>query len=151
MLDVVFVAMFLAIPVLWYSIQLAKKKKYELHKKVQLALATVLLIAVGAFEIDMQMLTEWEERAAASPYFDLANKWGCTVGISLLVHLSFAIPTLVLWIYVIVQAMRLFPSPARPSKHSSTHHSLGKLAGIGLFMTSLTGWIFYYLAFVAVK
>lgn len=151
MLDIVFLAMFLVIPAMWYSIQLAKQGKYELHKKVQLALATTLLIAVGAFEIDMQFLTEWEERAAASPYFDLANKWGCTVGLSLLVHLSFAIPTLLLWIVVIVQGLRKFPSPAKPSSHSHRHKKLGKLAGIGMFMTSVTGWIFYYLAFVAAR
>lgn len=150
MLDIVFLAMFLVIPAMWYSIQLAKKKQYDLHKKVQLALATTLLIAVGAFEIDMQFLTAWEERAAASPFFNLENKWGCTVGISLLIHLAFAIPTLLLWIVVIVQGLRKFPSPAKPSSHSHQHKKLGKLAGVGMFMTSVTGWIFYYLAFVAV-
>ena len=149
MLDVVFLAMFAVVPLLWYSIQLAKKRKFQAHKRMQLALATVLLVAVLAFELDMHYLTDWKLRAAPSPFFDPVQMWSSPVGISLLVHLTFAVPTLFLWIFVITQALRLFPKPAMPGSHSATHLFLGKLAGIGMFMTSLTGWVFYYLAFVA--
>jgi hypothetical protein len=50
---------------------------------------------------------------------------------------------------VIVQALRKFPKPPQPGMHSSSHKFWGWLASIGMFLTAVTGWIFYYLAFVA--
>ena len=67
MLDVVFLAMFLVIPVMGWSIyQVKYRQKYDLHKKVQLSLGLVLLITVGLFEVDMQIFTDWGERADPS-------------------------------------------------------------------------------------
>lgn len=150
MLDVVFLAMFVVVPALAVSIYLVKSRgNYALHKRLQLVLAAVLLAAVLLFEIDMQFITKWETRAEPSPYFAEANKWTCPAGISLIVHLSFAVPTLLLWIYVVVQALRLFSSPPKPGPHSATHARTGWAASIGMLMTAVTGWIFYWLAFVA--
>lgn len=152
MLDVVFLAMFLVVPVLLWSVYLVKYRQlYSLHKQIQLVLGAVLLLAVGAFEIDMQLFTNWEELAGPSPYFDAAHKWSCPVGISLLVHLSFAIPTLVLWIVVIVQALRKFPSPPLPGPHSAWHRRWGMMATVTMVCTAVTGWIFYSLAFMATR
>ncbi|QDU30387.1 hypothetical protein ETAA8_55150 [Anatilimnocola aggregata] len=152
MLDVVFLAMFLVVPVLLWSVYLVKyRQRYQLHKQLQIVLGTVLLLAVGAFEIDMQLFTDWEALAAPSPYFDAARKWSCPVGISLLVHLSFAIPTLVLWIVVIVRALRNFPSPPLPGPHSVWHRRWGMIATGGMVMTAVTGWFFYVMAFVLTK
>jgi hypothetical protein len=149
MLDVVFVAMFAVVPVLAASIWLVKyRRRHQLHKTLQLVLAGVLLAAVGLFEIDMQFFSAWEDRAAASPYFDPANKWGCPVGISLIVHLCFAVPTFVLWVTVVIQALRKFSSPPRPGPHSRWHARWGMLAAIGMLLTAVTGWAFYCLAFV---
>src|SRR4051794_36030704 len=70
MLDVVFVAMFVVVPLLAASIYLVKyQRQYSLHKKLQLAMAAVLLVAVLLFELDIR-LHGWEERAAPSPFFD---------------------------------------------------------------------------------
>ncbi len=152
MLDIVFLAMFLVVPVLLFSVyQVKYRRQYELHKRLQLTLGTVLLLAVGAFEIDMQLFTQWEDLAVPSPYFVAAHKWTCTVGLSLIVHLSFAIPTLVLWIVVIVQALRHFPSPPLPGLHSAWHRRWGMMATAGMVLTAVTGWIFYSLAFIATK
>ncbi len=151
MLDVVFLAMFAVVPLLALSIYVVKyRRAYDLHKKLQIVMGTVLLLAVVAFEVDMQFLTVWEERAEPSPYFSSQSKWSCPAGISLLVHLMFAVPTFVLWIVVMVQALRLFASPPKPGKHSLSHMLWGKLAAVGMVGTAVTGWIFYYLAFAAV-
>ena len=148
MLDVVFLAMFAIVPVMGISIYLVRYKRlYRLHKQIQLALGVILLLAVAAFEVDMQFFTAWEDRAAASPYFG-PSKWGGTVGRSLMIHLAFAVPTALLWIYVIVAAVRRFPHDPLPGMHSIQHIWFGRLAAIGMTMTALTGWIFYYLAFV---
>ena len=148
MLDVVFLAMFLVVPVMIVSVQLAKRRaNYRLHKQIQLTLAIVLAVAVAAFEIDMRFFTDWESRAIGSPYYSPAG-WN-PVWISLVVHLCWAVPTLVLWVAVIVQALRKFPKPPAPSAHSRAHARLGWLAAIGMTFTSATGWVFYWLAFVA--
>jgi putative membrane protein len=149
MLDVVFVAMFVIVPLLAASIYLVKyRRQYSLHKSLQLTMATVLLVAVLLFELDIR-LNGWEERSSPSPYFDPANKWGCPAGISLIVHLSFAVPTLVLWIVVVVQALRKFSRPPQPGPHSRWHARWAMIAAVGMLLTAVTGWLFYWLAFVA--
>ena len=64
------------------------------------------------------------------------------------VHLVFAVSTLLLWPITIVQALRRFPRPPGPSAYSPTHRAWARLAAASMFMTAVTGWVFYYLAFV---
>ena len=146
MLDVVFVAMLLVLPILAVSIFLVKRGHYALHKKIQLFLGTVLLAAVTAFEVDMRFFTDWEQLAEPSPYYRTEG-WS-TVWTALCVHLAFAIPAAFLWAFVIIQALRKYPTPPAPSSHSASHKRWGWLAAICMVMTAVTGWIFYWLAFV---
>src|SRR4029079_9719706 len=68
MLDVVVLAMLGVLPVLAWSIYfLARRRRYTLHKRVQLTLGIVLLVTVALFELDMRM-NGWRERASVSPY-----------------------------------------------------------------------------------
>jgi uncharacterized membrane protein YozB (DUF420 family) len=151
MLDVVFLAMFVVVPLLFLSLWLVKyKRNYQLHKTLQLAMASVLLVAVVLFEVDIRV-NGWEHRAEPSPYFDTANKWSSLAGRALIVHLTFAVPTLVLWIAVVAQALRKFSRPPSPGPHSQWHARWATLAAAGMFLTAGTGWIFYWLAFVATK
>ncbi len=150
MLDVVFLAMFAVVPVLLLSIVLVKRRRlYRVHKFIQLALGLVLLLAVAAFEIDMQLFTDWRQRAIDSPYYQ-AQGWSAVMT-SLVVHLAFAIPTLFLWVWVIVQALRKFPNPPQPTAYSSSHKSTAWLATVGMIGTAVTGWVFYWMAFVAAR
>lgn len=142
MLDAVFLAMFLVVPVMFWSIRLAKQGKFALHKKVQLATALVLLVAVIAFEVDMR-LNGWLDYTHGSAYTKQA------IMKYLYIHLAFAIPTPLLWIVVIVKALRKFPKPPIPGEHSKSHKRLGWIATIGMVLTSVTGWTFYYVAFVS--
>jgi putative membrane protein len=149
MLDVVFLAMGIVVPVLAASIYLVKyRRRYAVHKRLQLLMAAVLLAAVTLFEIDIRV-NGWEERARPSPYFDAAHKWSCPAGVSLIVHLSFAVPTLVLWVVVVVRALRRFDRPPAPGPHSRWHARWGMIAAVGMLLTAVTGWWFYWLAFVA--
>jgi putative membrane protein len=149
MLDVVFVAMFAVVPVMAWGIWLVRSKRnYLLHKRVQLTLATVLLLAVTAFEIDMQLISGWRERAEPSPYYAAADgvNW---VMRSLYLHLFFAVPTAFLWVFVVVQALRKIPNPPRPCTYSPKHKFWSWIAAGEMTMTAITGWIFYWLAFMA--
>jgi uncharacterized membrane protein YozB (DUF420 family) len=150
MLDVVFLAMFAVLPVMGWSIYLVKfERRYALHKRLQLAIGAALAVAVTLFEIDVR-LNDWRPRAIDSPYYN-ANMLRGWVNWSLWIHLFFAITTVVLWVFVIVQALRKFPKPPRPNEYSSRHNFWAKMAAIDMAMTSVTGWTFYYLAFVATK
>ncbi len=148
MLDVVVLAMFAVVPLLAWSIYLvAYRHDYAMHKRMQLILAFLLLIAVGLFEVDMRFFSDWEERAAPSRFYE-AGEWDAVWG-SLALHLVFAVPTLFLWIYVVIAALRKFPKPPGPNEHSRQHRVVATLGAVGMFMTAVTGWIFYTLAFIA--
>jgi hypothetical protein len=144
MLDVVFLAMFLVLPVMGWSVWLVRsRRRYRLHKRVQLALAVVLLIAVGAFEIDMRFVSGWRDRAEPSVY------WPDGVWTSLYVHLVFSVTTAFVWIYVVIGALRNIPNPPGPSEYSRWHKFWGWIAAADMTLTAVTGWIFYWMAFVA--
>lgn len=141
MLDVVFVAMFLVLPVLAWSIAAVRRGHYALHKRVQLILAGVLLIAVTLFEVDLRLFTDWRARAEASSCFPRG------VYLALAIHLVFAITTTLLWIWVIARALWRFDKPPAPGPHSASHRRWGWIAAWDMALTAITGWIFYVLAF----
>ena len=148
MLDLVSIAMFVALPLLGWSIfQVKSRKRYVLHKRLQLALASILGAAVLLFEIDMRVYG-WRERAELSPFYT-SDSGPSLVDVALWIHLLFSVSTFVLWLVVVIRALRNIPSPAGPSPHSSAHKRWGWIAAIDLGLTSITGWIFYYVAFVA--
>ena len=143
MLDIVALAMVAIIPALGWSVYLVKyRRQYVWHKRLQLVLAGALLITVLIFETDMR-LNGWQQRARPSPFFDT---W---VFPSLYVHLVFAVSTALLWIWVTVDALRKFENPPAPGAHSKRHVRWGQLAAIDMLCTAVTGWLFYWLAFVA--
>jgi putative membrane protein len=148
MLDVVALAMVALVPVLTYSIYQVKfRRRYALHKAIQLTLGGVLLVAVTLFEIDVR-LHGWRHRAAASPYssHEGSTDW---VMLVLSIHLFFAVTSAVLWVLVIYRALRNFPNPPQPGPHSAWHRRWAMIAAIDMTCTAVTGWVFYWLAFVA--
>ena len=143
MLDLVAIAMLLLLPLMALGILLAKKQRdFTKHKKVMLSLSSILLIAVVLFEVEMRLIG-WKHLAAASPYNDTL------VTPILLVHMTFAISTSLLLFMTVIRALKNFPNPPQPTRYSLQHKKIGKLSAIGLTLTSTTGWLFYYLAFVA--
>jgi uncharacterized membrane protein YozB (DUF420 family) len=148
MLDLVFLAMFVVVPVMLWSIwQVRRHRRFERHRWVQTVLGLLLGAAVLAFEVDMR-IHGWRDRAKPSRFWrdGALNDW---IDWSLLIHLACAIPAALLWVLVIVQALRHFPRPARPSPYSPSHRRWARLAAIEMVLTAVTGWIFYWLAFVA--
>lgn len=145
MFDVVVLAMFAVLPILSWSIYLVRyRRSYELHKRVQVTLGLVLLVVVVLFEMDIRMDSGWWQRAQSSPYYagGVLRPW-------LGIHLCFSISTTVLWAVTIVEALRKFSDPAAPGPYSRRHKLLARLAAIGMYCTALTGWAFYWMAFVA--
>jgi uncharacterized membrane protein YozB (DUF420 family) len=149
MIDVIVVAMvFVVIALAWSLYSVKYRTLYRRHKMTQLCLTAGLLILLVGFEFDIQFVENWRAMADASPYYDAATRSGLVV-YSLWIHLCFATTTLALWLMLIVQALRHFPTPPRPDRHSGFHARWGKIAAVDMVFTAVTGWIFYYLAFVA--
>ncbi|MBI1310487.1 DUF420 domain-containing protein [bacterium] len=149
MLDVVVCALVLVVPTILYSLYLVKvKRQFATHCNIQLGLAVVLLIAVGAFEIDMQLVQGgWrnvvEKRAVPLDAEQLAG-----VRQVLWIHLVFAISSPLLWATTIALALKRMPKPPAPCPHSPLHRKLGWASTLDLVLTSVTGLWFYYVAFV---
>ena len=142
MLDIVFCAMFLVVPIMFWSIRLAKQGRYPLHKQTQISTAVVLLFAIIAFEVDIR-LHGWIHLTTESS-FDIT-----IIKRFLYVHLAFAIPTPFIWIAVIYKALTRFDKPPVPNEYSQQHKRWGWIAALALTGTGVTGTIFYYVAFIA--
>lgn len=144
MLDVVCLGMVVVVFVLGWSIRLVRRhRRYELHKRIQLTLAVVLLVVLTAFETDVR-LHGWQERAAG----EIGGKASPAVVSILSIHLFFAVTTVGLWAVVLVKAWRHFPTPAVPNAHSRFHRRWARLAAWDMVLTTVTGWVFYAMAFV---
>ena len=144
MLDVLFLAMFAVVMVLGWSVfQVKYRRRYQLHKWTQVALGAVLLVVVVLFEVDIR-LHGWQSRGAREG----ALVPDAVVWYSLYTHLFFAITTVVLWPVTIFLAPRNFPNPPLPGPHSRLHVPLARLAALDMVLTAVTGWVFYWLAFV---
>ncbi len=142
-LDLIVVAMALVIPVMLYSLVAVRRhKNFERHRIIQISLGLILGVAILAFEVDMRW-NGWRHLAEASPYFE------SLVFPALYVHLCFAIPTLFLWVYTIFMASKYQISRAAGGAPRFRHKTFGRLSAYSMIATTITGWIFYYLAFIA--
>lgn len=147
MLDLVVVGMGLTLPLMFLSVALVRGGRYRWHRAIQLSLALTLLVILLAFELEMR-LQGWDDRAAGSPFWRDGG-WNDAIDYSLAVHLCFAVPTPLVWGTLVVRALRNFPRPPAPSAHSSWHRRVGRAGVLLMTATTLTGWLFYYLAFAA--
>jgi putative membrane protein len=142
-LDVLVLAMLVVVTVLCWSVYQVKfRRRYRLHKWTQVTLGVAVLIVVVLFEIDIR-LHGWEIRASGG-----AGRAADVVWYALYVHLLFAVSSVVLWPITIILALRNFPNPPRPDVHSRFHVPLARIAATDMVLTAVTGWIFYWLAFV---
>jgi len=147
-LDLVFLSLFAVVPLMAWSIWLVRaRRRYGLHKRLQLWLGASLLLVVTVFELEVR-IHGWNARARPSPYWRDGG-WNDWIDYSLAIHLVCAVPTFVLWVLVIVQAWRRFPVPVAPCSYSRAHKFWAWPAAVGMACTAVTGWLFYWLAFVA--
>jgi len=141
-LDFIALAMAAVIPMMLVSLyKVRKRKNHQLHKRIQVLLGVVLGLVILVFELDMR-LYGWRQYAEVSPYYETL------VIPSLIFHLFFAIPTLFLWAYTIVMALR-HRIDAETGKYRFRHKFFGWLSACAMIGTTLSGWLFFWLAFMA--
>ncbi|MGB8853625.1 MAG: DUF420 domain-containing protein [Pirellulales bacterium] len=150
-MDVVLVGLIALLPVMAWSIAAVRQGHYALHKRLQLFIVAALLAAIVVFEIDVRLVSDWKLRAAGGPPWGGAPNawWPRGVLVALAIHLVFAISTLVLWAWVVWEALTRFRVPPAPGSHGPRHRRMARLAALDLVATAVTGTIFYWLAFVA--
>lgn len=142
-LDILAVVLLIFVPIQLISLFLLwRRKSYRGHMVLQLIIASLLGPAVIAFEIQIR-LSGWRHLAELSPHYD---NW---VLPALVFHLIWAIPALILWILTIYGALKNFGLSPKPGKYSIIHKKMGRFAVITMMGTGLTGWLFYWLAFLA--
>ena len=145
MLDLVAVSMIFVSVALAFSIyQVRSRRKRQLHRTIQISLAILLAIALLFFELDVRFFTDWKELARPSPFFDSGTVHWC-----LWIHLCFAIPTPIIWAILLVTAWRGFRDSFEQGSFNRIHRIGGRIGALFMFATAITGWIFYYTAFVA--
>jgi putative membrane protein len=149
MLDFVVCALAFIVPALIYSLYLVKvSKRFTAHRDIQLVLAVILFIAVGAFEIDMQIVQGGWKAVVDKRVDKLSPEQISSVQKVLWIHLVFAVTTPILWAVTITLALKRIPKPPAPCPHSHLHKKLGWASTVDIVLTSVTGVWFYYVAFV---
>ena len=147
MLDLVACALIVVVPLLLYSLFVVKyRRQFVKHRNLQVTLGAILMVTVFSFEIDLQWVQGGWENVVAKR--EITTEQIATARTMLHVHLLFAISTPFLWCATLIYAFKRFNSPPRPGKHSRLHKTLGWLSTIDITLTSVTGLMFYYLAFV---
>lgn len=142
-IEFVTIAMAILGPMTLLGASQAKKRNYRSHKIIQSSVAVTLLVAVILFEVQVRFLG-WRQAAEASLYFD------SLVFPVLYVHIPIAIITAIAWIQAIREAMKVFKTGYGLTGDAGNKHRFwGKIAVMGTQLTWITGWIFFYLAFVA--
>jgi len=151
MLDFVVTALIVLVPIQLYSLYLVKfRRNFLWHRNLQVALGLTLLVAVTAFEVDMQLIHGgWMNVVNKDPDVPrLTSEKIAHVQQVLRIHLLFAITTPLLWGITLFLALRNYRAPKFVGPHSRWHKPLGWLSVVDLVGTSVTGLWFYYVAFV---
>lgn len=148
MLDVVVCALLIVVPILAYSLFVVKfQQNYGLHRRLQLLLGGLLLVAVGLFELDMR-LHNGINTILAKRSVPLTDEQMLFFKRLLIVHLIFAISTVGLWTATLWLALKRMPYPPVPCAHSALHKKLGWLAAADITLTAVTGLMVYYFGFM---
>ncbi len=140
--DAAFLLELAVIPLAVCSLELLLvRRNYRAHKQLQLVMTAMFAVAVVVFAVEF-FAYDWRQRTAAP---------GETIpGITymtLTIHLAFLAMTAVIWAVLLFQSLRKIPSPPAPCDFGPFYVFWLVLLSLQLFISTLTGWGFYLLAF----
>ncbi|MEZ4742282.1 MAG: DUF420 domain-containing protein [Bdellovibrionota bacterium] len=145
-MDSLVIAMGLFLCIIGYSIaNVRKKKSVRQHRKIQLLSSTILIAAIILFEVDVR-LYGWQEQAKKSPFFDTI------LYPFLYLHIAIAILAFGAWMVQLITAYKRVDRELKyTSQFAANHKKLGWMATALMTATAVSGWIFYYMAFIALS
>ena len=140
--DIAYLILLLLIPALTWSLELLfLRRNYALHKKFMLLLTAAFAVATAVFFTEF-LVNGWKHRASPSP----SEIPGITY-MTLNIHLVFWVVSALIWGLLLVQGLRKFPAPPEPNDFGPTYVFWLIMLSLQVFLTTLTGWEFYMLAF----
>ncbi len=122
-----------------YALRLAAQRRHREHRNLQASLLAAATVAVLMLEISIRFGSAGEAYRASSLY-------GPSMIALFVVHLAVAIPTFVIWCWLGVVSWRRF-SRTLPGPFGRKHRLWGKLAFLGLCLSSATGTGLYVMGF----
>lgn len=128
----------------WSFYVVRYKGGYSLHKTLQLYLTGALVFALFWHAVNPWLDPLWLDRVLQSPYQQRG-----LLAPALLIHRVISYVCCVAWLWTVVYALHGFASPPTPGKFSRDHTRVALLAAASVYATALTGWIYYWMAFVA--
>jgi uncharacterized membrane protein YozB (DUF420 family) len=139
LIDLAIVFFVLAPFLMVYALRLAVQRRHREHRNLQAGLLLAAIVAVLMLEISLRFGSAGEAFAASSLY-------GPPMTALFVVHLAIAIPTFILWCWLAALSWRRF-SHTLPGPFGRTHRRWGKLAFVGLCLSSATGTGLYVMGF----
>jgi putative membrane protein len=143
LVDCTFVVTLLAPVVVFVSLGLARRRRLDAHRRIQLGLLLVCVLAVLTLEACIRL-------AGGSGAFLATSGFGspALARAVLAVHVGCAVATYAAWAWLAVASHRRFRA-SLPGSFSRRHRRVGRLVFGGLGFTALSAAEMYALAFVA--
>lgn len=142
-LDIAYLILLAIVPLFVWSLEvLLVRRKYGLHKRIQLALTPPFLVACGLLARGF-LLEDWQARAVKAAGEVIAP----VTRMTLVIHVAFLATSLAIWVVLLVAALRRIPNPPGPCDFGRTYLFWIVLLGLQTFLAALTGWEFYMLAY----
>lgn len=125
---------------LYYAQELAKKKDYSKHRKLQNIIYTTCVIGVLSLEVLIRLSGGSGSIASTSKYF------GTTFfNLILISHILVAIASYMLWTFLIITSNRKFKKEL-PGNFSKKHKQIGITIFYGLVYTAITAVLVYMMS-----
>lgn len=140
LIDAAIVFFVLAPFLMVYALRLAAQRRHREHRNLQAGLLAAAIVAVLMLEISIRFGSAGEAYAASSMF-------GLPMTVLFVVHLAVAVPTFLLWCWLATLSWRRF-SDTLPGPFGRAHRRWGKLAFVGLCLSSATGTGLYVMGFV---
>lgn len=140
--EVVFLAILLILPLMGWSVWLARKQQFPQHRIIQTGLTLLLTVVVALFESNIQAQGGIYDMARESTY--VASPWFSRL---FAVHLAFASTTGTVWLALVATSLWKIRNFTTPNTFRRFHRIAGWLGVVGMTGTGLTGGIFFILAF----
>jgi putative membrane protein len=141
LIDVTFLVTLAAPLVVVVSLALARRRRLDAHRRLQIGLLVVCIAAVLALELCIRL-------AGGSGAFLMHSGYPGLVRAVLAVHVTCAVATYAAWTWLAVASHRRFRG-ALPGSFSRRHRRVGRLVFSGLCVTALSAAAMYTLAFIA--